>query len=280
MISERTHGVVALFGDHDGDRAAGLDLTNVRQQLGVQCGRAFGRGHDDDDRQLVFDQRDRTMLELTGGEALGVHVRQFFELERALQGHRVADVAPQEQHGRGLREPVSQVGHRLDRRNDPGHQIGHRFQLAVLPLDLVGIFGAARLGQRQAQQIVGGHLGQEGLGGGHPDLRAGAGVEHRVAFARDLRAVGVADRQHLGLLLLGVADGLEGVRGFTGLRDGHHQGAAVQHRVAVAELAGELHLHRKAGPMLDRVLGEQTRVIGGAAGDHEDLVDLPQLLVR
>jgi len=76
-----------------------------------------------------------------------------------------------------------------------------------------------------------------------------------------------------------VPDRFQGVRGFTGLRNGHHQGAAVQHRVAVAEFAGELHFHRQPRPVLDRVFREQPGVIRGAAGDHEYLVDLAQFLV-
>ena len=74
-------------------------------------------------------------------------------------------------------------------------------------------------------------------------------------------------------------DGLQGVGGLAGLRDRDHQRAAVEHRVAVAELAGQLDLDRQPGPVLDRVLGEQPGVVGGAAGDDEDLVDLAQFLI-
>ena len=112
-----------------------------------------------------------------------------------------------------------------------------------------------------------------------PISGSGAGVEHRVAFARDLAAVGVADRQHLGLLLLGVPHRFQRVGGLAGLRDRDHQRAAVQHRVAVAELAGQLGLHGQPRPVLDRVLGQQPGVIRGAAGDDEHLVDLAQLLI-
>ena len=73
--------------------------------------------------------------------------------------------------------------------------------------------------------------------------------------------------------------GLQRVGGLAGLRDGHDEGVAVQNRVAVAELTGELHLDGQPGPVLDRVLGEQPGVIGGAAGDDEHLVDLAQLLI-
>ena len=74
-------------------------------------------------------------------------------------------------------------------------------------------------------------------------------------------------------------DRFQRVGGFPGLRDGHHQGAAVQHRVPVAEFAGQLHFHGQPGPVLDRVFGEQPGVIRGAAGDHEHLVDLAQFLI-
>ena len=76
-----------------------------------------------------------------------------------------------------------------------------------------------------------------------------------------------------------MAHRLQRVGGLPGLRYRHHQRAAVQHRVAVAELAGQLDLDRQPGPVLDGVLGQQPGVIRGAAGHHEHLVDLAQFLV-
>ena len=73
--------------------------------------------------------------------------------------------------------------------------------------------------------------------------------------------------------------GFERVGGLAGLRDRDDQRAAVQHRVAVAELAGELGLDGQPGPVLDRVLGQQPGVVRGAARDDEDLVDLAQFLI-
>ena len=161
MIGVGTDGVVAFLGDHYGHRAAALDLPDVRHQLGVQRGRPLGRGHHDDHRQTVFDQGDRAVLELAGGKSLGVHVGQLFEFQRAFQRYRVAHMAPQEQHGRGLGEPIRQGGHRFYRREHPGHQVWHRFQLAVLALDLIGVLGTAGLRQRQADQVIRGDLRQE-----------------------------------------------------------------------------------------------------------------------
>ena len=67
--------------------------------------------------------------------------------------------------------------------------------------------------------------------------------------------------------------------GLAALADRHHQGAAVQHRVAVAELRGDLDLARDPGPVLDRVLRHQARVERRPAGDDEDLVGVPQVLL-
>ena len=74
-------------------------------------------------------------------------------------------------------------------------------------------------------------------------------------------------------------DGFQGVGGLPRLRDGDHQRAAVQNRVAVAELAGQLDLDGQPGPVLDGVFGQQPGVIRGAAGDDENLVDLAQFLI-
>jgi hypothetical protein len=67
--------------------------------------------------------------------------------------------------------------------------------------------------------------------------------------------------------------------GLAGLADGDHEGALVDDRVAVAELVGERDLDRDPGPVLDGVLRDHPRVRGGATGDDDDAVDLPELLL-
>ena len=80
------------------------------------------------------------------------------------------------------------------------------------------------------------------------------------------------------MLLAGVADGHERVGRLAGLGDGDHQRHRVDDRVAVAELGGQLHLTRDAGPVFDRVLGHQPGVERRATGDDDDLVDPAQFL--
>lgn len=55
-------------------RVRGLDL-GVKRVL----------GHDDDNRHILVDESERTVLELSGEDALGVHVRDFLDLECAFQ---------------------------------------------------------------------------------------------------------------------------------------------------------------------------------------------------
>ena len=73
--------------------------------------------------------------------------------------------------------------------------------------------------------------------------------------------------------------GLAGVDRLARLADPDDQGVRVEHRVAVAELAGDVDLDGQPGPVLDGVLGHQAGVVAAAAGHDEDLVDRPELVV-
>ena len=213
------------------------------------------------------------MLELAGSEALGVDVGQFLELQRPLQRHRIAHMTAQEQHRAGinhesgdLADPVQPVQHSLDLGRHLAQVLHHR-------LRLVGVGAATKLGEVQAQDVAGRDLGQEGLGGGNRDLRAGVGVQHRVRLTRNRRAVGVADGDDARAQQTRVLDGHQCVHGLPGLRDRDHQGALVDDRVAVAELVGQVDLTGDPGPVLDGVLGDHSGIGSGTARDDHDLVD-------
>ena len=76
-----------------------------------------------------------------------------------------------------------------------------------------------------------------------------------------------------------MAGGLQRVDRLARLRDGEGERVGAEDRVAVPELARDLDLDGQTGPVLDRVLRDQPRVEGGAARDHEDLVDLAEDVV-
>ena len=92
------------------------------------------------------------MLELTGRETLGVHVGQLLELERTLQRHRVADVAPQEQHRRRASANCrANSALRFEISSTRATSSGIASSSAVLARHLVRVLGAAGLRQRQAR---------------------------------------------------------------------------------------------------------------------------------
>ena len=236
---------------------------------------ASARGrHDEHDRLALVDQRDRTMLELSRGEALGEGVGDLLELQRAFHGDRIPHMTSEEQEGLRVHHLLGGLLHGLGLGvEDPLDFAGHVLQRVQSLGDFVSIHGALDLGQIQAEHVCGGDLRHERLGGGDRHFRTGVGVEHRVGFAWDGRALRVADGQYLGALFTRVAQRHQRVHGLAGLRNGHHQRSGGEDRVTVAEFVGEFHFYRNAHPMLDGVFGHHARVRGRAAGDDDDLVD-------
>ena len=146
-------------------------------------------------------------------------------------------------------------------------------------LELVLGHRAARPGEAQGEQEHGGDLGGVRLGRRHPDLQARARVEHEVGVARRLAAHDVGEREHRRAGLPGEPHGGERVGRLARLRDADDQRVRVEDRLPVAELAGDVDLHRHARQLLDRVADDQAGVVRGAAGDDEDAPQAAQDLV-
>ena len=143
----------------------------------------------------------------------------------------------------------------------------------------LGLERALHLGELEGQQVHHGHLGHVGLGSGHADLEARAREDHAVGVARGLAAHHVGHADHLGAALTRQAHGRERVRGLARLRDAHHQVVLVDHRIAVAELGGDVDLHVHPRPRLDGVAAHEPGVVGGAAGHEHDAAQVAQLVV-
>jgi hypothetical protein len=116
--------LVPLARDRDHPRSASADLLDVRQDLGVDV--ALGR--DRDHRHTVLDERDRPVLELAGGIALGVNVRELLQLEGALQRGRIAGVTSDEQYIAGIADLLGDPSDLLGQRERSAHlarQLAH-----------------------------------------------------------------------------------------------------------------------------------------------------------
>ena len=117
--------LVAVGRDRDHVGAAGARLLDVRDDLVVDVD---VRRHDDDRRALA-EQRDRAVLHLAGGVRLGRDVQNILQLQRALERHRQADVAAEEEEERllveALRDLVDRVPALVDART-PASSRGSR----------------------------------------------------------------------------------------------------------------------------------------------------------
>ena len=272
VLGKRGQVSVAAGAEQHQPPLAGLDLLDIGHGLGVD---AVPR-HQPHHRHVAVDEGDRPVLEFAGGIALGVDVGDLLELERPFQGDGEVQAAADE-------EEVAGVVVAFDQPGDLGLQAGQfvlddRGQVdqgRAQGLALGRGDGVAHLAEVQGEQEQGRQLAGEGLGRGHADLRAGMGVEDAVGLAGHGRADHVADGQHPRAELGGPADAGQGVRGLARLGDGNGQHPLVDQQPAVAELGGDVHLHRHPHPFLQPVLGHQGRVPGGAAGDQGDALDPP-----
>ena len=222
-------------------------------------------------------RRDRTVLELAGGIALGTQVGQLLELQRPFEGDRVAHVTPEVEEVPDVDQLRCHVVHVVRPPEGVAHQPRQRLHGVE---HLVGGRRRQRagdLGQVEAEHLERHDLGQMALRRGDADLRPGPGVEHAVSRARHGRIDHVGDHQDLGAEARRFPQGLGRVERLSGLRHAHAERALVEHRVAVAELARDVDLGRELHPVLNGVLGHQRGVVARAAGHDEHLVDVAEV---
>ena len=251
---------------HDHLAATCADLMQVRAQLFEQVV-AGGRY---DHRQIFVDQRQRTMLELASGIALGMNVGHFLELQCTFQRDRKLRATAEEQR-------VRLVGNSRGQRLDFPVQRQH---FACLLRDLTECRGdfaqSGRLGsvfarQRRAQQQKNGQLGGEGLGRGDANFQSGAGHQAVVADLGQRTFRHVADSETSQVVpLFGQLESRQRIGGLAGLRDGQHQRAIGHCRGPVTVLAGNLDHHRNPGQGLDPVTRHHAGVVTGAASQDMD----------
>ena len=134
--------------------------------------------------------------------------------------------------------------------------------------------GAARPAEADRQAGEHGQLGGERLGRGDADLGAGQRRQHRIGLAGDGGGAHVDDGRDALALRPAVAQRRQGIGRLAGLRDEHGEPARRQRRLAVAELRGDVDLHRQARIALQPVLADQPGEIGRAAGRDGDAVQL------
>ena len=86
-------------------------------------------------------------------------------------------------------------------------------------------------------------------------------VEHQVRDARNRGIDHVADGEGAGPTRPRLFHRRQGICGLATLGNAHHQVSRANHRLPVAELAGQIHLAGDAGDVLDEKLAHQPCMI-------------------
>ena len=108
----------------------------------------------------------------------------------------------------------------------------------------------------------------------------GMGGEEQVRLARHRAGRNVDDDGDPLALGAGVAKRGEGVGGLARLRDEEGEPARLEHRLAVAELGGDIELDRDPGELLEPIFGDHPGVEAGSAGDDGDPRHAGEILVH
>ena len=225
----------------------------------------------DDDRHVLVNERDGSMLHLARGIAFGMDVGNLLELQRPLERDGIGKTATQVKHVARLRQFLRQ--RQIDRilRQQRHHVPRHLQKHARQPRLLLGRHGSARATRCNRQRCQHRQLAREGLGRGHTDFRTRMGREDDRRLPRDRRPGHIHDRSDMLPVVLAVPQSRERIRRLSGLRDKQGKPATRQRRFAIAELGRDIDLNRHARQRLEPVLGNQRRIGCRPAGNHRRL---------
>lgn len=176
-------------------------------------------GENHDDGQVLVDEGQYTVLQLTGHDSLAVKIGNFLDLEGTLERSRELRATAEQQQrllvlegllAKLLDEAVL-LENLLDLAGD-GTKTLHDFLTT-------GLLGGAVLAKRQREHDHGDELGGVGLGRGDTDLRASVDVDTTVGEEGDGRTDNVDNTNSQGTALQTVSESHQRVSSLTRLRD-------------------------------------------------------------
>ena len=201
---------VAFRGDGDDFALASSNLLHVGNDAFI--GTVFKRQRQGG--KLGIDQRDRPVLHLARGIALGVNVGDFLEFQRAFQGNGVLELASDEKEMIRVAILFRQLANFPCLLQDFTDLLRHLFQR---PDDVMAFFVGkiAAAPDEQRHEGEDGELRGEGFGGGDPHLNARVGINSGMSFAGDGAAHHIHQSQHQCAFALGLTQSGERVRRFS-----------------------------------------------------------------
>ena len=130
-------------------------------------------------------------------------------------------------------------------------------------------------GNHATEEEHGDDLGGEGFGGGDGDFGAGVDVGATIDFAGDGGSDDIDDAEGFDTTFFDFAQTSEGVGGFAGLGNNEGDGVFGDVEGAIAVLGGDDDFSGEVGDELFEVVGgEEAGVVGGAAADNDDVVEV------
>lgn len=262
--------LVVLVADDDGATLTGDDLLVGVERLGEDG----VTGEDHDDGEVLVDESEDTVLQLTGHDGLAVEVTNLLDLEGALESGSVLRATAKEEKRLLVLELEAHLLDALVELEDLPELLGdlgktvHDFQ-TLLSL------ACTVLRQSKSEHDHADKLRSVGLGGGDTDLGTGVDVDTAVGHEGDAGADNVDNTDGQGATLQAVAESHEGVGGLTGLGD-EDAGVVTEDRsLTIEEVGGQLDRDRDLSQVLESTANSHARVVGGTASDEDQTSAAP-----
>ena len=262
--------LVVLVADDDRATLAGDDLL-----VGVEgLGEDGVTGEDHDDGEVLVDESEDTVLQLTGHDGLAVEVTNLLDLEGALESGSVLRATAEEEKRLLVFELEAHLLDALVELEDLPELLGdlgktlHDFQ-TLLSL------ACTVLRQSKSEHDHANKLRSVSLGGGDTDLGTGVDVDTAVGHERDAGADNVDNTNSQGATLQAVAESHEGVGSLTGLGDEDAGVVTEDGSLTVEEVGSQLDGDGDLSQILESTTNSHARVVGSTASDENQASATP-----
>lgn len=233
-------------------------------------GKEVVAGEDHDDRQVLVNKSQNTVLQLTRHDSLAVKVGNLLDLQSTLQGSGELGSTTQQQQTLLVFEELG--AHLLDRVVQLENLAELLRDLAKALHDLLAslLLRGTVLAQRQSEHDHGHELRSVSLGGGNTDLGTSVDVNTAVSKKGDGGTDDVDNTNGQSTTLQTVAESHQRISGLTGLGN-EDTGVITEHRgLSVQEVGGQLNGDGDFGQLLKDTTDSHARVVAGTAGDEDN----------
>lgn len=227
-------------------------------------------GEDHDDGEVLVNQGQNTVLQLTGHDGLAVEVGNFLDLQRTLKGGgELATTAKQQQGLLILENLLAQVLDglvKLENVLDLGRDVAKTLD----DLLSANLLGSPVLAKGEGKHDHGNELGGVGLGGGNTDFGTSVDVDTAVGEEGDGRTDNVDDTDGESTALQAVAESHQGISSLTRLRNEDASVVSEDGSLTIKEIRGQLDRDGNLGKLLKDTTDSHARVVAGTAGNEDD----------